>query len=586
MGNVLPLGIDYFRERLLSCLLLVLAIFASLAYLPSVYYGFVYRFHSIILIDTFVLASLFYLTGSKKFSFTAKTMGLLTLFYILGVWLLVVLGPTGAGFMWMLLFSIMAGVLLGFRPAVVTLGINVLTFLMLSVLVYTQTISWKLLPADALAIWTVKGVNFLCINAIVSISTGFLITKISWMANEEKQRREALAREMKARLAAEKETKELTLRLYQSQKMEAMGTLAGGVAHDFNNILSTILGYTELSLMSRDLPKPVRINLNHIIRASERAKGISHQILTFSRQTAARKDACDLGEIAAECMALFKITVPPGIALRQDVPDRPFPMVADKAQISQVVMNLLTNSRQALEETEEQKGDICLSVEWADNARSNPSPDMPVLALRVSDTGRGIEAEQLARLFEPYFTTKGVGVGSGMGLAISHGIVKEHGGDILVQSRSGEGSTFTVLLPAQNSPDQAAKPVEIQGTGGTEHILIVDDEQDILSIDQQILSGLGYRITACTSPVEAAEIIQADPGDIDLVITDRKMKGMTGIELRRTISGLAPELPVILCTGFPDPEDTRLFKAVLVKPVAGSELAVTVRQILDGTAAD
>ncbi len=580
-GDALPLGIDYFRERLLHYLLLTLAIFGSIAYLPSVYYGFVYNFYSVIAIDTLVVVAFLALLMLKRLSFTAKSIGLLGVFYILGIWLLVALGPTGAGFMWLLLFSIMTGVLLGYRPAMISLGINFISTALLSIPVYTQAITWKLLHADAMAIWTVKGVNFLCINAMVSVSTGFLITKISWMAGEEQHRRKALSREMQARLRAEEEKKELTLRLYQSQKMEAMGTLAGGVAHDFNNILSAILGYTELSLMHPGLPAPVQSNLNHIIKASERAKGIAQQILTFSRHAAVNKAPCDLGQIASECISFFKITMPPGIILECNIPKRPFPMVADKTQIYQVIMNLLTNSRQALDDSP--KNRISLSLDWAREGVLDiaQEQDTPLMALVISDTGKGIDSEELSRVFEPYFTTKETGEGTGMGLSISHGIVKEHGGEIRIESAPGKGSTFTVLLPAQSEIAQVPRPGAVPGTGGEEHILMVDDEAHILDIHGQILSDLGYRISTFTNPEQAIEAIRTAPEKIDLVITDRKMEKMTGIDLCKRISRISPDLPVILCTGFPETRDETLFSEVLIKPVTGAELAVAVRQVMD-----
>jgi signal transduction histidine kinase len=582
-AEALTLGIDYFRERLLFCLLLALGGFGAIAYLPSVYYGFIYRFYSVILIDTLALAWVFYLLVRRNLTFTFKAIGLLAVFYILGIWLLVVLGPTGAGFMWMLLFSIMAGVLLGFRPAMVSFGINFVTTVLLSILVYTQTIAWELIHADAMAIWTVKGVNFLCINAIVSVSTGFLITKITWMATEEQQRRKALSREMQARLRAEKEKKELTIRLYQSQKMEAMGTLAGGVAHDFNNILSAIMGYTELSLMDPDLPETIENNLNHIIRASERAKGISHQILTFSRHASVDKGSCDMGRIADECLDLFKVSLSADISLERHIPERPFPVYADKTQITQVIMNLLTNSRQALGSADGQKGQIRVSLDWAteNDLKDQPSQASPVMALRVADTGRGIPKDLLPRVFEPYFTTKKTSGGTGMGLSISHGIIKEHGGEIRVESTPEKGAVFTVLLPTLTDAEEPPPPVAAPGTGGDEHILMVDDESHILTIHQQILSDLGYQIRAYTDPVEALDAVRADPEGQDLVITDRKMEGISGIELNRRLSEVAPDLPVILCTGFPEAEDEKGFDAVLLKPVSGSKLAVTVRQVLD-----
>ncbi len=584
-----PTGIDYFRERLLLVLLLGVAGFGSIAYLPSIYYGFVYKYFSVIFIDTLALGWVFFLLLKKNLSFFHKSTGLLIIFYILGVWLLVILGPTGAGFMWLLLFSIMAGVLLGFKPALLSFALNVATIAVLSVLVFKQILTWQLIAPDEMAIWAVKGVNFICINAIVAISTGFLITKISWMVKEEQQRRSALALEMQARLHAEEENKELTTRLYQSQKMEAMGTLAGGVAHDFNNILSTIMGYTELSLLEPKVPEEVRQNLDHIIRAGERAKGISHQILTFSRHTSSHKVPNDLGQIAKECVDFFTIGISPGITLTRDIPGQPFPILADKNQIYQVIMNLLTNGLQAMDHALKQKDEnkrpekeykLSLSVTYIPTKQDSSTAENS-LALIVKDTGKGIPPDLVARIFEPYFTTKETGKGTGMGLSISHGIIKDHGGEIFVESDIEKGSTFTVVLPVHGKTVPVTPTVINEALGGREHILMVDDETDVLNIQKSFLIPFGYRVTGCSDPSLALDMIRNRSHKFDLVVTDRKMPGITGNELYHRISGYRPGLPVILCSGFPSKEDEELFDSVLVKPITRNDLATAVRRILD-----
>lgn len=582
----LSAGIDYFRERLLFYLLLAIAGFGAIAYLPSIYYGVIYKFYSVVFIDTLALGWIFFLLTKKSLSFKTKCMGLLGAFYVLAVWLLISLGPTGAGFMWLLLFSIMTGVMLGFRPAVISFGINAITIGLLSVLIINQVIAWDLIHADAMAIWTVKGVNFLCINAIVSVSTGFLITKISWMAKAEQQRRKALADEMAARLRAEADKKELTARLYQSQKMEAMGTLAGGVAHDFNNILSTIMGYTELTLTDTTLPETARENLGQVIRAAERAKGISHQILTFSRHAPAHKAPEDLGQILRECLDLFRISIPAGICLTADIPDRAFPVLADKNQVHQVIMNLLTNSLQALgQDREDARPEISVRLGLAGpedlEGTALAGADAKMLSLAVTDTGAGIPAHLLDRIFEPYFTTKQYGKGTGMGLSISHGIVRDHSGEILVTSIPDQGSTFTVLLPCHASPPEASAALPESVRTGHEHVLMVDDETHVLHTQKKMLSARGYRVTACPSPYQALDLLAADANAFQILVTDRKMTEMNGVELCRKVRASWPELPVILCSGFPEKEDEALFDAILVKPATGKDLASIIRQVLD-----
>ncbi len=582
-----PVGIDYFRERLLFFLLLTVGGFGSIAYLPSIYYGLIYKYYSIIFIDTLTLGWVFFLLVKKDLSFLHKSLGLLIVFYALGVWLLVILGPTGAGFMWLLLFSIMTGVLLGFKPALLSFALNFATIAVLSLLVFEQVITWQYIPTiEGRVMWIVKGVNFVSINAIVTVSTGFLITKISRMIGEEQEQRRALTLEMQARLRAEEENKELTSRLYQSQKMEAMGTLAGGVAHDFNNILSTILGYTELSLLEPKVPKKVKNNLDHIIRAGERAKGISHQILTFSRRTSSHKIPNDLGQIAKECVDFFKIGILPGITLTRDIPMQPFPILADKNQIYQVIMNLLTNGLQAMEHAPDRiGGKISLSVtpvtDMNITAGLDGSSAANFLALIVKDTGKGIPFDLISRIFEPYFTTKETGKGTGMGLSISHGIIKDHGGQILVESDTENGSTFTVILPIHEKAAPVLPTKKDRALGGQERILMVDDEKEVLDIQKDFLIPLGYRVTGCCDPLKALDLIKNKSNQFDLMVTDQKMPGMTGNELYHRISGYRPGLPAILCSGFPAKEDEKHFHAVLVKPINQTDLATAVRRVMD-----
>ena|GEM_PF-2174461 len=563
--------IDHFRGRLIFYLLLSLGIFGFIAWLPSIYYGLAYKFYSVIFIDTLALGWVFFLLAKRNLSFFRKTLGLLAVFYTLGLWLLIGLGPTGAGFMWLLLFSIMTGVLLGFRPALITFGLNLVTVSILTIFVSKQILTWQLIPSDELAIWTVKSINFICINAIVAVSTGFLITKISLMAQQEKQRRQTLGREVKARIRAEEENKALTQQLYQSQKMEAMGTLAGGISHDFNNILGIIKGYAELALSEPDLPESISRDLDHINHASERASGIISQIMAFSRHQPPDKIPEDMGDIARECIDLFRIGIPGNVSLTLDIPSVPVPILADRNQIYQVIMNLLTNGLHALD-PDRDPGRITLSSQIDKNH----------IRLIVKDTGRGISKKNLPLIFDPYFTTKEAGKGTGMGLSISHGIVRAHGGEIRVESTPGQGSEFTVILPL--NPD-AGTPVPQKKADalarGSEHILMVDDEPDVLTVQTQLLSTRGYRVRACDKPSTALDLLRNAVHTFDLVITDQKMPEMTGHDLRARISVLRPDLPVILCSGFPDPGRDKLFAGVLAKPVTAAGLSGAVRRALD-----
>ncbi|MBU0972632.1 MAG: hypothetical protein KKC20_18445, partial [Proteobacteria bacterium] len=433
-------------------LLLGLVTFGAIAYLPSIYYSFTLKFYSIAFLDTLALGFALFLLMGQRLSFLNKTLGLLLIFYALGLGLLIVLGPKGAGFLWLLMFSIMTGVLLGGKPAVISLGINLITLLGLSLLVPGRTMPWMETQPYAVAIWIVVGVNFICLNAVATISVAFLFNKISQMVGKEKQRRLQLENEIQNRIQAEETSKELLRQLHHSQKMEAIGTLAGGVAHDFNNILSTILGYAELSLSHLEKPHPAHENLEHICLASERGSGIVNQILAFSRQTPMDKTICDLGSILRECITFFRIRIPATIELATIIQSDRLLVFADKTQIYQAVMNLLTNSMHAIElDLGKEKGRISLGVGRVSMEQDAHGFGFPVTGdyfkLTVEDTGCGIADQDIPRLFEPYFTTKQIGKGTGMGLSIVHGIIQDHGGKIMVSSVVGKGSCFTVYLP-------------------------------------------------------------------------------------------------------------------------------------------
>ncbi len=382
----------------------------------------------------------------------------------------------------------------------------------------------------------------------------------------------------------------LESQLHQAQKMEAIGSLAGGIAHDFNNILFAIIGFTELSM--NDLPKGsnAQENLRKVLKAADRAKDMIQQILTFSRKTEKEKKPISVQSVLKEAVNLLRTSLPSTIEIRQDVDPDCGPVMADPTRIHEIIMNLGNNSCYAMRK----KGgvlEITLSQEKIGTEDSKYDPDLhpgPYLKLIVEDTGHGIAANIMEKIFDPYFTTKNVGDGTGMGLSVVHGIVMDHGGDIRVYSEPGKGTAFHIYLPLieTGSVEQeiiSAGPVPT----GTERILFVDDEEQIVQMVQQILESLGYHVTPHISSMEALEAFKANPDKFDLVITDMTMPNMTGAELAPRLLKIRSDIPIILCTGFSELMDENKANAIgireyIVKPVIRDKIARIIRKVLDG----
>ncbi len=377
-------------------------------------------------------------------------------------------------------------------------------------------------------------------------------------------------------------------RIRETQKMEAIGTLAGGIAHDFNNILAAIIGYTELSLDIVPEDSQVHSDLTKIFRAGNRARSLINQILTFSRQREQEKRPISVAPIVRESLNLIRASLPSTIEIRREIESGLGTVLADPTQIHQIIMNLCTNAGHAMGE----KGgilDVSLSQSELDSGFCLDHPGLipgHYLKLMVSDTGHGIMPDISQKIFEPYFTTKEKSGGTGLGLSVVHGIVMDCGGTVTMHSEPGEGATFSVYLPIINEKPTIEAERKLSVEKGHERILFVDDEEDIVDVGKRILEQLGYTVTTIASSMDALELFQKDPYLFDLVITDMTMPFMSGDELSEEFMRIRQDIPIIVCTGYSEKlmEEKALsigIRAYMGKPLLRSEMAETVRRVLD-----
>lgn len=378
----------------------------------------------------------------------------------------------------------------------------------------------------------------------------------------------------------------LERQLRHSQKMEAIGTLAGGVAHDFNNILTPIMGYTEIIRLKKsqegNSDPAIDGYLEEILKAAKRAKSLVDQVLTFSRTNEKRASLQHLHPIVKEVMKLLKVTIPSTVTIKEEIDERCGRVLIDPIQIHQVLINLCTNASDAMEG----KHGV-LTVKLMKSASTQDGKNW--VELNVSDTGEGISKENLERIFDPYFTTKEKTHGTGMGLAMVHGIIKNQGGYLEVDSDQQNGTTFKIFLPVAVADSQREQNlVRPDITHGEGNILLVDDDQQVLQVTGELLKSLGYNVTGTTSPSEALEIFTRAPRSFDLVMTDLTMPELTGLELSAKLTAMKPDIRIILITGYSDSIARTDAKAAgisdyCIKPISIRELATIVDKVIGRT---
>lgn len=399
------------------------------------------------------------------------------------------------------------------------------------------------------------------------------------------------ARDLTSRKRAETQRLALETQLRESQKMQAMGTMAGGIAHDFNNILSAILGNVELAKQDTKPDSPAFPSLKEIEKAGRRARDLVRQILTFSRNELPKRIPIHLAEVVDETVRLAKVTLPPSVELRVIVAPDSAPVLADATQVQQALLNLCTNAILAIGD---EKGSVTIELAncLLDHAPTGNMglPPGRYVTLTVRDTGKGMSPETLQRVFEPFFTTRVVGQGTGLGLSVVHGIMQTHQGAIDVQSEPGKGSVFTLYFPATQGDAAATSPEvpnvpQVQGKG--RHVMYVDDDQALVFLISRVLTRKGFAVTVFTDPHEAQAALQADPQAFDLLVTDYNMPGYSGVDLLRQAKQIRPDLPVALASGYVTPELEQSAiregaNALIYKPNDVNEFCETVQRLITG----
>ncbi|MCM2268786.1 MAG: PAS domain S-box protein [Thermoanaerobaculia bacterium] len=398
--------------------------------------------------------------------------------------------------------------------------------------------------------------------------------------------------DISARLAAERARFDLEEQLRQSQKLEALGRLAGGVAHDFNNILASIVGYAELVQGAVDRPE-VKADLEQLLRAAERGRELVERILLFSRRQEVRRRPLDFGQVVRDSVGLLRPALPAGIELALDLDKAPKRILADPTSMQQVLMNLVSNAADASGGVGRVEVGATEFYVRDSFARAHPGlREGSYARLSVRDSGSGMDETTRARAFEPFFTTKQPGRGSGLGLAMVHGIVRDHGGAVWIDSQLGEGTTVSCLLPLAEMEAEVESVVEADAPRGSgEAVLLVDDEPNLVEIGRRRLAGLGYEVTTATSAEEAVALFGAAPGRFALVITDLSMPRVDGLGLARRLREIDGGTRVVLMTGYVEELSSGELagagiQAVLKKPMAAADLARAVAQALRGVDGD
>ncbi|MBN2402816.1 MAG: response regulator [Spirochaetes bacterium] len=524
------------------------------------------------------------------------------LMYGLALTFLLSLGPYNVRPAWLVMCVVSAAFLLGVRAAIATTAINFAVLISLYIYASPYLPEWKPVYQETFNRWMMFCVNLSLLSLMSGVPVGFLLNRMNRLLTEEKElsiqlaldRRELhsinlqLKNEIIRRNKAEAETKRLEFELRQSQKIEAIGTMAGGIAHDFNNILSAVIGYSQLALYDLSNPEETRQNITEILKAGERARDLVKQILAFSHKAEITVVPLDLSETVTDAMKMMRALIPANIHLHTRL-EKSCTVLSSSTHIHQIIMNLCNNAIHAMSTN---GGSLTISL-----AREILNEEMArvlnistgqYIKLTVRDTGVGMSPKIVARIFDPYYTTRELGSGTGLGLSVVHGIVKSHNGAITCRSMENEGSSFDIYLPEiKKDTKPVASSETMKNHTGTESILYVDDETMLVNVAGKMLESLGYEVVTQTNSLEALNLFSENPGRFDAVITDMTMPDMTGDKLAQKILALRPDIPIIICTGYSEHMSGEKagsfgFRGFLMKPYNMNQLAYAVRHAIDG----
>ncbi|MEO8029879.1 MAG: ATP-binding protein [Gemmatimonadota bacterium] len=568
-------ALQQWRDRILTAVLWTLVIGGFVAWLPSTIMAFRGGLWGVIAAGTGSYLFLVVLLLARRVSFRRRAGAVVVLIYLLGLFFTLQFGPFAAGLLWLFAFPILAALLFGVRPALAALILTAATLGAVGYQLSVGALSWS--SSISVGLWAVIAGSFLALDALVAVSVGVLLEGLSSTAV-------ALEQQLLERARIEEQ-------LMQAAKLEALGRLAGGVAHDFNNILTAILGAVELLLPRFSPEDPDSAELAGIADAATRAAGLTRQLLAFSRQQIIQPRVMDLGVVVSGLEHMLRRLLRENVNLKLVIATGLPAVRGDPGQLGQVVLNLALNAADAMPDGGTLSIELSAATVNAELAAEHGglTPGRYVMMV-VRDTGVGIPPELQERIFEPFFTTKGPGQGTGLGLAMVYGVIKEANGDIWLQSKPGLGTSFQVCLPAvfepltPTTPAPAGRPIE---PGHGEGILLLEDDEAVRHLVGRQLRRNGYAVHAAAEGDEAIRLATRLGAGIQLLLTDVVMPGMNGPEVAALIRQQRPGLKVLYMSGYTDDAFRRdvVFapgEAFLQKPFSEADLSSAVRRLLEG----